>query len=306
MDARAVLEAGGVSGVGLGFRLGLAEAMLGASSSHARFVEICPENYAGLGGRRARLLDSARERWPVVAHGLCGDLAGAAPIREDVIGEVGALLSRLGARWYSDHLCFTHLAGAEIHELVPLPFTERAAKRAARRVKEIQARLGLPMGVENVSAYARMPGGEMDEPDFVRMVAEEADCLMLLDVNNVYVNSVNFGFDPKEYIAKLPLERVVQIHVAGHEVEEPGLLLDTHAEPIIDPVYDLLAWTLERLPALPPVLLERDGNFPPLAELEAELGRLAQLVEREQLRRARLAAARPVDLSGAEVPRGGA
>ncbi|MFZ9888823.1 MAG: DUF692 domain-containing protein, partial [Myxococcota bacterium] len=233
-------------GVGLGLRLKLAKELLSAEKSSADFLEIAPENYLRVGGERARLLDAARERWPVVCHGLAGDLAGAAPLDLDLLQELRGFLRRVGACWYSDHLCFTHVAGGEFHDLLPLPFSFEAGQRAAQRIREVRELLELPMAVENISAYARMPGGEMDEPDFVRFVVEESDSLLLLDVNNVYVNSVNFGFDPREYISRLPLDRVVQIHIAGHAEERPGLLIDTHGAPIIDPVYALLEWTLPR------------------------------------------------------------
>ncbi len=268
-----------IEGVGLGFRLGLADAMLSAPQSQARFIEVCPENYVGVGGRRARLLHAARERWPVVCHGLCGDLAGLAPMQMELLTQVKAMLKEVGARWYSDHLCMTHIAGAEIHELLPLPFNGEAVRRTAQRVRQVQDFLELPMAVENVSAYGDMPGGEMTEPEFVTAVLEEADCGLLLDVNNVYVNAFNFGFEPRDYIDALPLERVIQIHVAGHFQEAPDILLDTHAMPIADPVYDLFAYTMERLPRDVPVLLERDGNFPPLSELEDELIRLRSIME---------------------------
>lgn len=269
------------SGVGLGFRMKIARDLLLAEHTNAQFIEVAPENYLGIGGTRARLLAAAAERWPVVCHGLCGDFSGAAPLDRELLSELKAFLKRFGAGWYSDHLCLTHAAGAELHDLLPLPHNAEAVTRAARRVREVRQLLDVPIAVENVSAYTRMPGGELDEPAFVRAVLEEADCLLLLDVNNVYVNAVNFGLDPKAYIEALPLERVVQIHVAGHVEERPGLLIDTHGAAIIDPVYDLLEWTLAKLPKRAPVLLERDHNFPPLAELEAELGRLRGIVERK-------------------------
>ena len=264
--------------VGLGFRLGLAEELLASERSHASFVEVAPENYLGVGGRRRRLLLEAAERWPVVCHGLCGDLAGRAPLDEELMEELKKFLQELGARWYSDHLCLTHLAGAELHELIPLPFTEETVRQVARRVREVEDWLEVPMAVENVSAYGRFQDGPMTEPEFVRAVVEEADCKLLLDVNNVYVNSVNFGFDAREYIRSLPLERVVEIHMAGHLEAEEGLLLDTHAEPIVGDVYDLFRFTLEELAHRPPVLLERDGNLPPLAELEEEMAELLRIM----------------------------
>lgn len=288
-SAAPTLRPGGASdaphGVGLGFRLKLANELLASEHSHARFLEVSPENYLGIGGPRGRLLAAAAERWPIVCHGLCGDFSGAAPLDRELLLELKAFLKRLGARWYSDHLCLTHAAGAEIHDLLPLPFTAEAVKRVAQRVREVRDLLDLPIAVENISAYARMPGGELDEPEFVRAVLEEADCLLLLDVNNVYVNSVNFGFDPKAYIEALPLERVVEIHVAGHKEERPGLLVDTHGAPIIDPVYELLEWTLPRLPRSVPVLLERDNNIPPLPELEEELSRLTRIFDEAEVAR---------------------
>lgn len=275
------------SGVGLGFRAALAEELLAARETHARFIEVAPENYLGVGGQRGRWLAMAAERWPVVSHGLCGDFSGAAPLDRELLLELKTFLRATGARWYSDHLCFTHVAGVESHDLLPLPFSEEAVARAARRIREVRDVLEVPIAVENVSAYLRLPGGTMDEPTFVRHVVEEADCLLLLDVNNVYVNAVNFGFDPRAYVDALPLDRVVQIHVAGHHEEEPPagerdgkrLLIDTHGAPIVDPVYELLDDTLRKIPHAPPVLLERDHQIPKLAVLEGELARLQSIID---------------------------
>jgi hypothetical protein len=285
--------AGGLAGtVGLGFRAALAEALLASSSTNAQFIELAPENYVGAGGVRGRRLAQAAERWPVVSHGLCGDLAGGAPVDDELLAAIRGFLHQRRARWYSDHLCFTHVAGAESHDLLPLPHTDEAVERVAARLRIVRDRLELPLAVENVSAYVRVPVPDgtpvLDEAAFVRAVVERADCLLLLDVNNVYVNAVNFGFDADAFIAALPLERVVQLHVAGHHVEErdpagtPTLLIDTHGAPIIDPVYALLERTLARMHAhglpLPPVLLERDHTLPPLDELEGELARLRTIV----------------------------
>ncbi len=266
--------------VGLGFRFGLAKAMLALQDTPIEFVEIGPENYVGTGGRRKRLIDEAKEKWPVVCHGLSGDLAGLAPIDHALLGEMRDFLHGVGAHWYSDHLCMTHIAGTEIHELVAMPFTYESVRRTAARVKAVSEILELPMAIENVSAYGHMPGKEMSEPEFVGAVLEEADCPLLLDINNVYVNAVNFGFEPRAYIDALPLERVIQLHMAGHFKEADDLLLDTHAMPIIDPVYELFEYAYAQMPHQPPVLLERDGNFPELSELEAEITRIATIVEK--------------------------
>jgi len=284
--------------VGLGFRAALADALLKAEAPPLSFIEIAPENYLGVGGARGRHLAMARERWPVVCHGLCGDFSGAAPINEELTAALKGFLRAHGARWYSDHLCLTHVDGGESFELLPLPFSEEAAVRAAARVRALRDRLELPLAVENVSAYLRPspPPGEqaMDEASFTRRVVEEADCGILLDVNNAYVNAVNFSSPTqvheavRAFIRALPLERVVQIHMAGHHVEAtddggaPTLVVDTHGAPMIDPVYDLLAFTLDEFAARgltpPPVLLERDHNIPPLGELVVELQRLRTIV----------------------------
>ena len=264
--------------VGLGFRFALAEELLGAEKSHASFLEIAPENYLGVGGKRKRWLHEAAEKWPIVCHGLCSDLAGRGEFDEPFMAELKGFLEQMGARWYSDHLCLTHVGGAEVHELIPLAFNEETLQRAATRIARVQEYLDLPLAVENVSAYGEMPQGTMEEAEFVSAIVEEADCRLLLDVNNVYVNAHNFGFDGREYIEALPLDRVVEIHMAGH-IEEEGLLLDTHSQPIDETVFDLFRVALEKRPHRPPVLLERDGNFPPLSELEAEMKQLLEIIE---------------------------
>jgi uncharacterized protein (UPF0276 family) len=275
--------------VGIGLRAALAEELRQRDTTPARFVEVAPENYLGVGGKRGRLLAMAKERWPVVSHGLCGDFAGSGDVDDDLLAHVRGFLRQMGARWYSDHLCLTRVDGAETHDLLPLPFTDEAVERSARRLETLQDRLGLPVAVENVSAYFRHAEDTMDEPTFVRRVVEESGCSLLLDVNNVYVNAVNFGFDPRAYVEALPLERVVQMHMAGHHVEaaddagRPVLVVDTHGAAIIDPVSDLFAYVIAAfkqrglVPA--PVLLERDHHIPPLGELEAELARLQSIVD---------------------------
>jgi uncharacterized protein (UPF0276 family) len=279
--------------VGLGFRAALADELLAVESTAASFLEFAPENHLGVGGQRGRRLAAAAERWPLVGHGLCGDFAGAAPVDDEFLDALRADLHRRGARWYSDHLCYTHVDGVAVHDLLPLPHTEEAVERVSARIREVSGRLGLPVAIENISAYVRAPTPPgvrvLDELEFVRSVVEAADCLLLLDVNNVYVNAINFGFDPFDAVCGLPLDRVVQLHIAGHHVEEraadgnPRLLIDTHGAPIVDPVYDLLARTLARMHdsglVLPPVLLERDHAIPPLVELEHELRRLRRVVD---------------------------
>ena len=272
------LNQGTPSGIGLGFRLPLAQELLASSTSHVEFIEIAPENYLFCGGKRKRLLHAARERFPVVSHGLCGDFAGCAPMDNELLDALKSFLNEMNAAWYSDHLCLTVVEGIALHELLPLQFCEETVVRAAKRIKDVQDFLEMPVAIENVSAYMRMPHiEEMEESEFVASVLQEADCRLLLDINNVYVNSQNFSFDPDAYIDSLPLDRVIQIHIAGHREDENGLRIDTHGEHIIDPVYQLLARTLPKIPNDVPILLERDAHIPPLTELESELARLKEI-----------------------------
>ena len=176
------------------------------------------------------------------------------------------------------------VGGIATHELLPLPMNDAMASHLAERIRRAQDALGIPMAVENVSSYARMPGSSMSEAEFVATVCERADCRLLLDVNNVYVNSKNHGFDAREMIAALPLDRVEQLHVAGHEQKPGGGLLDTHAEAVCEDVWNLLEWTLERTGPRP-VLLERDGSFPAWAEVVREIRRCHEVADRAERRR---------------------
>lgn len=289
------------SGVGVGFRLGLADALLrDVQTCPAQFLEISPENYLNIGGKRRRLLQEAAERWPVLCHGLCGDFAGSAPLDREFLRHLRTLLQEMRSPFYSDHLCLTTTAGTDIHDLVPLPFTDESVQRCAVRLRELQDILEMPIAVENVSAYLRMPTDlsrtpssqttslmskpAMSEADFINAVVKESGCSLLLDVNNVYVNAVNFGFDAYAFIDAMPLDRVVEIHMAGHwrdEDEKHGLLLiDTHGEAICDEVYALYAYTLQKLSSVGkrvPTLLERDHNIPSIDEIFAEITRLQEI-----------------------------
>jgi len=200
-------------------------------------------------------------------------LGGADPLSAEYLTTLRSFVREVGSPWHSDHLCFGIVGGAVLHELLPIPFTEKAADHVAARVTRAQDVLGVPLAVENISYYAHPGRAEMDEADFAALVVEKAGCSLLLDVNNVYVNSKNHGFDARAMIAKMPLDRVVQIHVAGHDDSDPDLIIDTHAEAIKREVYDLLAFTLARTGKVP-VLLERDDNFPSWDELAHELREL--------------------------------
>jgi uncharacterized protein (UPF0276 family) len=262
-----------VTGIGIGLRYDLATELLERRPDAVSWVEIHPENYVDRGGRYQEMLELARRDWPVVTHGLSTCLGALEPFDANYLRQLGTFLSEFEIPWHSEHLCLGGVDGHFFHDLLPLPFTEEAAAVASRRLTEVRDAIGTPLALENVSYYAPQGADGLEEADFVVEVLEQADAKLLLDVNNIYVNGRNFGFDPKAYIDKIPKERVVQIHVAGHHVRDDGLRIDTHGEPVPDDVYELLAHTLRKMGPVP-VLLERDNNIPPLDTLLAEVDSL--------------------------------
>jgi uncharacterized protein (UPF0276 family) len=264
-------------GIGLGLRFPLVEELLAREAEGTvpaiRWLELHPENYMRRGGRWPENLRRCRERWPFATHGLTMSLGGVDPFDPTYMKSLERFLGEIGAPWHSDHLCFSVAHGAATHDLLPMPWNEETVKHFAARIRQAQDQLSVPLAVENISYYVRPKGSDLDDGEFVSAVIREAGCKLMLDVNNVYVNSRNHKEDPYAVMAKMPLDQVVQIHVAGHWEEEPDLIIDTHSEPLVDPVYDLLAFTLERTGKVP-VLLERDDEFPPFEELYAEIERL--------------------------------
>lgn len=244
-----------------------------------RWLELHPENYVGRGGRFRSLLERARERWSFAAHGLSLSLGNAEPHDLTYVRELRGFLEELGSPWYSDHLCFGAVDNAHLHDLLPVPRNAASAQVVVDRVRALQDGLGLPVAIENVSYYADSRLDAMGEVEFLAEVAERADAKLLLDVNNVWVNARNHGFDPVDYLRQVPLDRVVQLHVAGHEVRPDGLIIDTHSEPVCPGVFELLEWVVARTGPVP-VLLERDGKFPPLDDLLDEVRALAKVYER--------------------------
>ena len=263
-----------VSGAGLGLRRGLLAALQDSASSAVDFLEIAPENWIGVGGRFGRQLRALSERLPFLCHGLSLNLGGYAPLDLELLRAIKVFLDEHGILGYSEHLSACADDG-QLYDLMPLPFSCDAVRRVAARIRQVEDLLERPLIIENVSAYARLPG-ELDEVDFVRAVLEEADCQLLLDVNNVQVNAHNFGFDPYAYIAAMPSARIAYLHVAGHLDQAADLKIDTHGAPVDDPVWALLAHAY-RVHGVRPTLLERDFNFPPLAELYAEVGHIRVL-----------------------------
>lgn len=271
-------------GVGLGLRWEHLEEVLDAPELDVAFWEICPENYMHRGGYYPEALGRIAERYPVVTHGLTLSVGASDPAPLDYLHELREETRRVGTPWHSDHLCFGSAGPRMLHELLPLKQSSENARRAAERVQRARDVLGLPMLIENITWYAHPGRREIPEAEFITEVVERADAGLLLDVNNVWVNAQNHGFDPRSFISALPLARVRQIHVAGHTRSESGLVLDTHGDTVVDPVIELLEWTLERTGPMP-VLLERDHNVPPLAELMAEVRSLSAAYSRALARR---------------------
>ena len=268
-----------VRGAGLGLR----RALLGPLANHegspegVGFLEVAPENWMGLGGKLGRQFRSFTERFKFVTHGLSLSIGSPAPLDEDFVRGLKAFLDQHGIADYTEHLTWCSDEG-HLYDLMPIPFTEEAVEHVARRVRRVQDILERRIALENASYYAA-PGQQMSEIDFVRAVIERAGCDLLLDVNNLWVNSINHGYDPDAFLDRLPLERVRYVHVAGHYVEAEDLRVDTHGSDVIDPVWALLERTYARLGPVP-TLLERDFNIPPLPDLMRELGRVRELQSR--------------------------
>lgn len=262
-------------GAGLGFRRESLDELEIRVPDVIDFFEVAPENWIDMGGSLGRRFRAFAERYPFVCHGLSLSLGGPTPLDEMLLRKIRSFLDQYRIPLYTEHLSYCSDDG-HLYDLLPIPMTEEAVHYVAGRIRQTQDILGRRIAVENASFYVNAPISEMDEPTFVRAVLEEADCDLHLDVNNVYVNSVNHRFDPRAYIASLPAERVVYMHMAGHYYEADDLIIDTHGADVIDPVWDLLDFTYQTI-GVRPTLLERDFNIPPLAELEKEVARIAAL-----------------------------
>lgn len=265
----------------LGFGLGLRTehyADIFAGKPAVDWFEAITENYLVAGGRPLHNLMRVRERFPVALHGVSLSIGSTGPLDLSYLAQVKALATRVQPVWISDHLCWTGVNGKNLHDLLPLPYTEEALAHVVARVRAVQEILGRRILLENVSSYLAFHESRMTEWEFLSAVATQADCLLLLDVNNVYVSSVNHEFDPITYLDAIPADRVQQIHLAGHE-SHGDYLIDTHDQPVPDAVWSLYTEALKRFGAVP-TMIERDANIPPLAELEAELRIARRLAER--------------------------
>jgi hypothetical protein len=264
-----------LNGAGLGFRRDLIPALKSGVPPAIDFFELAPENWIDMGGRHARDLRQFTERHTFVCHGLSLSLGGMTPLDEVLLRKTKAFMAEHRMPLYTEHLSYCSDHG-HLYDLMPIPATWEAVRYVADRIRRVQDILEQRIAIENASYYVAAPINEMDEPAFVNAVLEEADCWLHLDVNNVYVNSVNFKFDPVEYLKRMPAERIVYMHMAGHYQEAPDLIIDTHGAEVIDPVWQLLDTAYELLGAHP-TCLERDFNIPPLAELLPEVEHIARL-----------------------------
>jgi len=263
-----------VSGAGLGLK----RALMGPLSDHrpqqVGFLEVAPENWINIGGKFARQFRQFTEQHDFMAHGLSLSIGSPAPLDEDFIRQVKTFLDQHDIRGYSEHLSYCGDEG-HMYDLMPMPFTEEAVHYVAQRIKRVQDILERRIAMENISYYAA-PGKEMEEIDFINAVLVEADCELLLDVNNIYVNSINHKYDAEAFLKALPANRIQYFHIAGHYKEAEDLLVDTHGAPIIHSVWTLLDKAYEHFGVVP-TLLERDFNIPPLAELLTEIDHINTL-----------------------------
>lgn len=262
-----------IQGVGLGLRRDFIAEVVERPDLALDFMEIAPDNWLHLGGRFAKLLAMLTERLPFVCHGLSLDLGGPRPLDLDYIRDLKTFFKQHRIRCFTEHLSYCGDSG-HLYDLMPIPFTEEAVRYVAERIRTVQDILEQPIGIENVSFYA-MPSSEMTESEFVNAVLEEADCGLLLDVNNIYVNSINHGYDADEFMSSMPSERIMYCHMAGHFDEAEDLKIDTHGQPVKSEVWALLDRTYQTH-GVQPTLLERDFNIPPLGELMQEVEQIRE------------------------------
>ncbi|HQU15883.1 MAG: hypothetical protein B7Z66_06265 [Chromatiales bacterium 21-64-14] len=261
-------------GFGLGLRPDHYEAVL-AESPPVDWFEILSENYLVPGGKPLHYLDRIRARYPVVMHGVSLSIGSTDALDREYLHQLKALAARIEPEWISDHLCWTGIKGTNLHDLMPLPYTEEAARHVADRVVQVQEFLGRRILLENVSSYVTYQDSELTEWEFLCEVAQRADCRILLDINNIYVSAFNHDFDPLAYLDAVPKERVWQFHLAGH-THHGDYIVDTHDHPVIDPVWELYQHAVRRFGPVS-TMIERDDNIPPLEELVAELERARRI-----------------------------
>ena len=276
----------------LGFGLGLRHQHLGeilANPPAVDWFEIISENFMVAGGKPRRNLDFVRERYPVVMHGVSLSIGGSDPLDQEYLRKLKQLASEIEPAWISDHLCWTGIDGINSHDLLPLPYSEAAIKHVVTRVNQVQDFLGREILLENLSSYVEFSGSHMPEWQFVAEIAQRSGCRLLLDVNNIQVSAHNHGFDALEYLAGIPIDRVWQIHLAGHSVHGE-YVIDTHDHAVPNSVWELYAAAIRRFGAVS-TMIERDDHIPPLPELLAELAQARAVHDQAQTNNTKIAAA---------------
>jgi len=262
--------------VGIGYRKEFSKEFLSSEILKPDFVEVAPENWIGIGGYWKQELKKVLNKYPLYCHGLSLSVGSPEGIDIAFVKQVKQFLNETQAELYSEHLTFSKVDNAHLYDLLPIPFTQDAINRVVENIQQVQDILGERLILENGSYYTVLEA-EMTEVEFINEIVKKSDCQLLLDVNNVYVNSFNHNYDAKDFISKMPLDKIKYIHMAGHYQVNERLIIDTHGAEIIDPVYDLFDFTMQQLQHDIPVLLERDFNIPGLSELQTEINNLKQI-----------------------------
>lgn len=265
-------------GVGLGLRREHYGSLLSNLPSELQWFEVAPENYMEIGGKVYRDFCELAERIPIVAHSVSMSLGSLDPLNKTFLKQLKKFIRTHKIPIASDHICFSSYKGIQFDDLVPLPFTWETVRHISKRIRQVQDFLEIPYAVENVSSYVPVGKAEMTEWDFVRAVVEESGAGLLLDVNNIYVNSVNFGFDPELYLKAMPLDKIAYVHVAGHLRKRKNFILDTHGSEIINPVWKILD-RLAEMTEVPAVMIERDANIPPLEDILEEIRHIQKILK---------------------------
>ncbi|WP_160716529.1 DUF692 domain-containing protein [Chitinophaga solisilvae] len=265
--------------VGVGFRRDFAADIISGKHITPDFIEFAPENWMHIGGNWKKILHQVVEKYPVLCHGLSLSVGSPEDLDRDFLRHVKQFLEDYRVQIYSEHLSYSKCDNAHMYDLLPIPFRMDAVRHIAARIRQVQDFLQRPLVMEIVSYYTPV-AAEMSEADFIGEVVRQSGCQLLLDVNNIYVNAFNHQYNAREFIQQLPLDKVAYIHMAGHTQVSQDLIIDTHGEPVIDPVYDLFEWTIQYLKPVP-VLLERDFNIPEMQELQQELNRLKTICQKQ-------------------------
>ena len=267
--------------IGLGFRREIADEFLSQQQIKPDFIEVAPENWIDLGGYWGSVFKDVTEQYPLFLHGLSLSIGSPEEPDWEFLKKLKAFIRKYNVTMYSEHLSFAKLDNAHLYDLLPIPFRADSIKHIVNRIRQVQDFMEMKITIENVSYYTAVDA-EIEESEFISQIVKDSNCNLLLDVNNVYVNSFNHNYNPIEFINAMPLDKVSYIHMAGHNKISEDLIIDTHGEPIIDKVFELFDYTYEKIGRNIPVLLERDFNFPEMKELEIEMSKLRSICTKHE------------------------